>query len=597
MTAPTFVLPKVAAVPRVFKDPALQERYARDGYVVAPFLAPSELAELLGRYQNLPRVDDPGFFASLYTSNATYKRLAHAALAGLGERLCATFLDDYEVLIANFVTKRTGDRSLMPPHQDWSFVDESRQASINLWLPLVDVSTQNGAIYLLPGGQRLPFTVRGTLVPNAFAEVGGLNWENLTYLPMRAGEVLLYDHRLVHASPPNTTPEVRVAAAMAALPRTAQPIHYFANPATGRLEIYKASHQFFMDYVFGESRMPAQAELLAVCEGEVRTFTEEEISPLYAARAAVPQPAARPTVFRRPDLEAQFERDGFVIVPFLQPAVCAAIRALFDRLESGIASGFYSSLFSASREYKAAVDREIRAAVGDAPGVYLDGYRPLVANFVVKMPGPESDLPVHQDWNIVDETRFASVNCWFPVTRVGEREGPLMVMKGSHRLFNELRGSPRFPSALDDLRGLIRERYLTRLEVAVGEAVIHDNRLVHASPANRSASPRVAVCLNMIPAAAEPWHYFRGDDGTVECYRVAADFFTSFRIGDKPRGDLLGTLRDYHPEPVTPAQLAECCAGGVTPAVPGGEQDRASAGERVGGLLRRLLRLARLSGP
>ena len=592
-TPPTLVLPSAAAVPKVFRDAALQTRYERDGYVVLPFLQPDEVAELRARYDELPRVDDAGFFASLYTANQSYRQQAHAALAGLGERLCAAFLDDYAVLIGNFVTKKGGDRSLMPPHQDWSFVDESRYASMNLWLPLVDVDEGNGAIFLLPGGHRLPFTVRGTLVPNAFANVAGLDFAHLTYLPMRAGEVLIYDHRLVHASPPNSTPAVRVAAAMAALPRTAQPIHYFANPDSGRLELYEAGPRFFMDYVFGENRMPAGAALAAVCAGEVRTFSQEEIAPLLAPRP----------LFRRPELEAQFERDGYVVVPFLPPEACARILAIFERLDAGIASGFYSSLFSARREYKEAVDREIRAVVGDAPAAWLADYRPLVANFVVKLPGPESDLPVHQDWNIVDERRFRSLNCWFPLTEVGEREGQLRVLPGSHRLFGGLRGSPHFPSPLDDLRQVIRERYLEPLAVKVGEAVIHDNRLVHASSANLSPRPRVAVCLNMIPVAAEPLHWFRGADGTVECFRVADDFFTSFNIGERPRGSVIATLPEYRPEAISAERLAAWVAERLGPAAeaeapspePGAAGSTpAATSDAGGGLLRRLLR--RLSG-
>ncbi len=596
MTAPgptpkTFVLPTVAptqsTLPKVFRDPALQARYERDGYVVVPFLSPDEVGELRARYEALPKVDDAGFFASLYTTSGEYKRQAHAALADLGQSLCATFLEGYETLIANFVTKKTGERSLMPPHQDWSFVDESRFASMNLWLPLVDVDESNGAIYLLPGGHRLPFTVRGTLVPNAFAEVKGLTWENLTYLPMRAGEALLYDHRLIHASPPNTTGGVRVAAAMAAIPSAGSPVHYFANPATRRLEMYDASHEFFMDYVFGENRMPEVASLAAVCEGPVRAFAEEEIAPLYGSRP----------LFRQPELQQRFERDGYVVVPFLPPETCARILALFERLDSGIVSGFYSSLFSASRDYKESVDREIRALVGEAPAAWLDAYRPLVANFVVKLPGPASDLPVHQDWNIVDERRFRSLNCWFPLTEVGEAEGQLRVMPGSHRLFGGLRGSPAFPSEVDLVRDAIRERHLVPLSVKVGEAVIHDNRLVHASAANLSQAPRVAVCLNMIPEAAQPLHWYRAPDGTVECFHVDDGFFTSFQIGERPTGTPVAALADYRPAPLSAARLEAWVEEQRGERAPFSATASEPAPRSEGGLLRRLLRrLSRRSG-
>jgi ectoine hydroxylase-related dioxygenase (phytanoyl-CoA dioxygenase family) len=127
---------------------------------------------------------------------------SHEAIHPTASVICDQLLLDYKPLICSFVTKTKGENSYMPPHQDWSFVDEQQFRSLNIWCSLVDVTQESGAIYLLRGSHLLPFTARGTNTENYFEKVTVMNFNTLTYLPMKAGQVLLYDHRMIHASPP-----------------------------------------------------------------------------------------------------------------------------------------------------------------------------------------------------------------------------------------------------------------------------------------------------------------------------------------------------------------------------------------------------------
>jgi hypothetical protein len=72
----------------------------------------------------------------------------------------------------------------------------------------------------------------------------------LTTLDMKAGEVLFFDNRTFHASPPNTTDSVRLAAGVGVTQKDAQLIHYTLKPdgTQKTLQKFEVTEDFFIDY-------------------------------------------------------------------------------------------------------------------------------------------------------------------------------------------------------------------------------------------------------------------------------------------------------------------------------------------------------------
>ena len=257
--------------------------------------------------------------------------------------------------------------------------------------------------------------------------------------------------------------------------------------------------------------------------------------------------AVRPA-FHDAAVQRQFDCDGFVVVPFIDPERLEQLRQLFATVDSGIGSGFYVSLHSSDVSHRVAVGEGLQRICGDLPARYLRDYRMLVGTFAVKFPGPGSEQGAHQDLSFVDESRFASVNCWFPLTEVGADDGPLMVMKGSHRLFPKNRGPFQPLFHRPGLRDVIVSRYLIAPKVKVGEAILFNSRLVHYSPPSTGARARVAVLLSTIPREVEPRFFYTHPDGGIEVFKVAADFFYRFDPRAEPAdGTSLGRLSEAPP--------------------------------------------------
>ncbi|CAM6004738.1 unnamed protein product [Sphagnum balticum] len=138
-----------------------------------------------------------------------------------------------------------GEKGILTPHQDWNIVDEDKFRSFNIWVPLVDLSDDNGVICVMPGSHTWRKTYRSANIPTAYAEREQEFWASMQRLYMKAGEALIYDHRLIHASGANTTDEIRLACVYGIIPQGAEMLYYHGKDAQ-TVEVYKSNPEFFL---------------------------------------------------------------------------------------------------------------------------------------------------------------------------------------------------------------------------------------------------------------------------------------------------------------------------------------------------------------
>jgi hypothetical protein len=264
---------------------------------------------------------------------------------------------------------------------------------------------------------------------------------------------------------------------------------------------------------------------------------------------------------RDPVAAERFSRLGWVVLPLFEPSDRPALDRLATLLRGHPSGGapFFSGVHSEDLTYRARVDDQVRSLVGPALERHLVGHRVIVGFGLIKEPDPHSDLPPHQDWCVVDEARAWSANLWFPVSPIGATDGRLSVLSGSHRLPPTLRGSPSSPTWLDEIAHDDVYGLGTELDVPVGHAVLHDNRLVHWSAPNQGPDRRPVASVNVVPRDEPIIHWFF-DGAQASRYDVDDDFFLDCRIGDEPRGRLVATIPAPAPPTVTADDLARLVA-------------------------------------
>ncbi len=286
--------------PALFKDKALQRTFEKDGYVKMQLLSQSEVKQLKDYYHSLnhDHIGSYGFHISLENKSQEY-------VNGVFNKLFSTFvpkldllLDHYKTFTASYVIKEAGLQNIVPPHQDWSFVDEREFCSATVWVPLMDVNKNNGALGVIPGSHRLLNYPRSSPSPQARSILSDHAFTLFPFVEivdMKAGEALIFDNRLVHASPPNTSGISRIAAGIGITQKAAQLLHYYQVPgAEERIEVYAVDKTFFPRYnnsvmsrLFENGERPTELNCIKSYKKNLPRFSSEEMKSLITSLEGV----------------------------------------------------------------------------------------------------------------------------------------------------------------------------------------------------------------------------------------------------------------------------------------------------------------------
>ena len=244
-------------------------------------------------------------------------------------------------------------------------------------------------------------------------------------------------------------------------------------------------------------------------------------------------------IFKNPELSARFERDHYFVTPFLGPKEVQQLRDIYDELAEDQGGKFHLSLWTKNIENRKLVHRRIMEVFQPFADALLDNYKTIISSYAIKKPAQDSHWHVHQDDHFLDERKHTSLSIWVPLQDVNSKNGAMQILKGSHQMFTDIR-TPNIPKPYDGYKDLIKEKYLTTIEMKAGEGLIFDHKLVHASGPNLSDAIRFAAVAVFAPQEAELMFYYKDphpDATEVETLRLADNFYQEFPLGDKPEGE------------------------------------------------------------
>ena len=181
-------------------------------------------------------------------------------------------------------------------------------------------------------------------------------------------------------------------------------------------------------------------------------------------------------IFKEELQQQQFDQDGYLVIDFLSAGEVGQLHRLHQRFENRLTGPFDASIMSRDLTYRQIIDEDIKQVFAAKLNSTLKDYRLCSSGYAVKKASnATSELPIHQDWSFVDETRFESLGIWCPLTDVGKRNGCLRVVRGSHRLNTK----PRDDNAnrIQELFSSIDDAYFTYLEMRAGQALLFSQRL------------------------------------------------------------------------------------------------------------------------
>ncbi len=530
---------------KIFRDENNEKQFREDGYVVFDLLDADAIGDLLSFYaaafpsrrEVVPYARELPYYISIFDRDASHKREVDERISSYVARDIDAQLEDYEVFYSNFMIKFPGDGQI-EAHQDFNFVDESHDTAFNLWCPLVDTDSQNGGLYVIAGSHNVFLTQRGPNLPKALTQYNDLLKRYARCVPLKKGQAIAFDHKLIHYSPPNRSEQVRVAIQSVLKPRHAAAVHYVFDQATERVRAYCIDKEFILNNDLWNARLDDRTQDHEQPLIPLPTPVEVEDGLIgLAVRQAKRQSASKSRRVLRDDQRQQdLDEKGFVILPLLGSDERQRLKELFVQSTGGsvenTAYGMYIGLEETDLERKRGVIREVLATVLPRAQEHFADCKPHLGSFLVKAPGADSYTYPHQDWTFVDTPEYRSMTVWTALVDVDESNGALGFVPGSHTFFDKAIGSPSpdFATCTQGHEAILYE-YLQFVPLKAGEAVVFDNRTIHGAMPNRSDQLRLAVAIGMTPQEAQLHHYFlvpqslRGGSRKLAKLRVDSSFF------------------------------------------------------------------------
>jgi hypothetical protein len=264
-------------------------------------------------------------------------------------------------------------------------------------------------------------------------------------------------------------------------------------------------------------------------------------------------------LFKDPTLQYKFDRDGYVVFDFITEKEATAIARIFYDTHPQIPEGFYADAYSDDEALKARIFNYTDSIMHPAIEHFFVNYKKLGATFLCKSVGEKSRVGVHQDWTVVDETKYYSATIWIPTTPVNETNGALRVIPGSHLFFNAYR-SNNIPYPYRGNEELLWNNMLT-VPMQPGQAFVLNHAVIHASSPNLSHKERLVIAYGIASKNAPLFFYHREPGNIsdiVEKYEMPDDFFQRyFNVGQRPTFGKLVEKINYPTPAYTADQLQQ----------------------------------------
>jgi ectoine hydroxylase-related dioxygenase (phytanoyl-CoA dioxygenase family) len=254
-------------------------------------------------------------------------------------------------------------------------------------------------------------------------------------------------------------------------------------------------------------------------------------------------------IFKSEHQQDEFDKYGYVVVPFLMEEELRDLKSEFQKLEPSDnffpkpgpinQSEYHCTFLDDNLEYKKQANDLIRKIFGPGIEKYLADYKILTGNFYVKQPNM-GIFEIHQNWPTTQDLDVTTLTIWSPLHDTNVENGTLHLVPGSHKLFPYIENL-YYPAFFKEFEEELIREHLIPIELKEGEAIIFCDTLIHWSPKNKSESPRIAVQIETIPKEESPvfYYYDSNNPDQFEMYHTPPEFFETNTIQafmKKPKG-------------------------------------------------------------
>lgn len=268
---------------RTFIDDALESRFARDGYLVVTLFSPERAAQLRGEIAPLmPDLATCGIGpakSAMYDPANPALEWVHRLSAGPLSAALLPMMRDMEQRFCAVLNKPAGGDAV-PPHIHPLTMLDQRYPNVFCWCALTDVDESNGAMQVIPGSHKLLPVMHAPPRPDYYWPFVETLPARMQTIPLKAGQALIFEDSIIHASLPNTTSDDRLVLAANFINRRSKLVT-LAPAGEGQFEVLNSGGQF--NYPDGLDPRSRGWESLGFIDDVHREIDEAEFDRLIAS--------------------------------------------------------------------------------------------------------------------------------------------------------------------------------------------------------------------------------------------------------------------------------------------------------------------------
>lgn len=270
----------------VIKDKTLAGTIHEKGYAVIPFLTKDQLNAIkqLYRAEHSLTMKEGGMFYSLYSKDLEYRKRIHEAIQDVLSPTLKQHFQDYKNIVNTFITKASGPESEFYVHQDTTALDEYRYSPLSVWIPLQDITPENGALAVIEKTHHFFSPYRGISFPSPFQKINSTLKDYLKPVYLKAGEAIVFDPRIIHNSMKNMSGQDRLVALCGIFPQQAEFITCYKEPGDDRkIERIRQDDTFILEndnFFYDCHSRPKTGKVIETVENDFPEMTAEKFTEL-----------------------------------------------------------------------------------------------------------------------------------------------------------------------------------------------------------------------------------------------------------------------------------------------------------------------------
>lgn len=235
-----------------FFDKKLESKFKDDGFVVCDVFNKDEiitLRQLYSNNRNAHLVDNGNTHNTCDTKNQELVKHIDESISEILRPRLDSILSSYDFMLSSYMVKEPGKGNITGFHQDPTLIDQKDKISANVWIPLQDTDTSNGCLQFVRGSHRLGNIL--VVTPN-FPTIFEKFSDQLSYfvsnVPLKAGQGVFFDNRLIHGATPNQSESERIAVVAALKSDKCDWVYYYMDQETKMVEKYHIDYETYTKY-------------------------------------------------------------------------------------------------------------------------------------------------------------------------------------------------------------------------------------------------------------------------------------------------------------------------------------------------------------